>query len=57
MRYMLVHGFFFQKLTVLDLVETNLDLLLEPLVVSQELGDGFLKQIVRCTPSSSGEVI
>jgi hypothetical protein len=48
-----VHLFFFDELTPLDLVQSNLHLFLEPLVIRKHPVDGFLYQFVR-SPSRLG---
>jgi hypothetical protein len=52
-----VHLFFFDEFTSCYLVDANLDLLLEPLVMGKELGNGLLHQIIGSTSAPDSELV
>jgi len=52
-----VHFFFLDELAACDLVDSDLHLLLKPLVVGKQPGDRFLHQIVGASPSLEGKLV
>ncbi len=52
-----VHFFFLNEFTTRNLVDADLHLLLKPLVVGKQTGDGLLHQIVGASPSPQGKLV
>ncbi len=52
-----VHFFFFDKFTSRNLVNANLNLRFEPFIMSKQLGNGFLHQVVSSSACLGGKLI